>query len=141
MEGGQSPLCPGLPGLCWVWQPAGQLARRPIIELPLISRHDRTREAGREWESPKSDCPRERRMERSERRGKRESKERQTAHKRGEKLLPAAHEVSASLLSIRSRRKRFIIHIAPPLAFNRLLPFLIRACSCSYTLTRLLTQV
>lgn len=123
--GGQSPLCPSLLGLCWVWQPAGQLARRPITELPLISRHDRTREAGREWEWLKSDCPWESRMEGSERRGKRESKERQTVHRIGEKLLPAAEKVSASLLSIRPQRKRFIILIIPLLAFNPLLPFLI----------------
>lgn len=88
--GGQSPLCPSLLSHCWVWQPAGQLARRPITEFPLISWHDRTRDAGREWESLKSDCPWESRMKRSERRGKQESKDRHTANKRGEKLLPAA---------------------------------------------------
>lgn len=63
-------------------------------------------------------------MERSERRGKRESKERQTERRIGEKLLPAAQKVSASLLSIRTPRKTpsFIILI---IAFNRLSPFLI----------------
>lgn len=37
--------------------------------------------------------------------GKEESEERQMEHKSGEKLLPAAEELSGSLLSLRSLRK------------------------------------
>lgn len=57
LDGGGEPslLCPSSLSFCQVWQPVGQLAWRPITEFPLISGHDETREAGREWEWPKSD--------------------------------------------------------------------------------------
>lgn len=132
---GDSPHCvPARSALCWVWQPAGQLARRPITELPLISRHDRTREAGGEWEWPKSVCPWESRMERSERRREPEKAKRgRRCIEGGEKLLPAKHKVSASLLSTGTQRARFII---PLPAFNRLFPlfiyFVLNLPGCNY---------